>query len=443
MFKLLLSLTFLFSSLPPLFAETEPSAIPAFDQLLKSVGQKYPASYIPMPRLARDASQQSAAPDERYWIKVWAANKYERTKILETGVDIIEVAENKISGIAHKNTMPILSEKGYVVENKIPLSSYVTTYLKDFPPEDADYHNYDEMLSLMKSLASANSDITSVYSIGKSVEGREIWNLRINSSAKEDGESDKPGAVFMGEHHAREHISTEVPLLFGAWLLENRNREDVRNYIYSLDIHIIPMVNPDGAEYDVSDGKYKWHRKNMRQNEDGNVGVDLNRNYDFRWGGAGASHYTYSDTYCGPSAFSEPESRAVKNFMKKHRNIKTLVTYHNYSELILYPWGGIYEPVENEKDRKAFEKIAAKMAELTGYRAMQSSDLYVATGDAADWMYGILGTFAFTIELPPSGGWGGTFYIDDEKIPGIVKENTDAAMYLLSVTDNPHEVIGN
>ncbi len=423
----------------PLAAQSSPVRSPAFEQLLKSVEHKYiEAANIPVPRLAKDAASGDVK-DDRYWVSVWAADKYERTKILETGVDIIEIGDNKISGIAHKNTLPILSEKGFVVEDKIPLSSYITTFLKDFPPEDAAYHNYDEMIAVLKSLAENNSDIASLYSIGKTVEGREIWNLRINSSVKGDAKTDKPGAVFMGEHHAREHLSVEVPLLFAVWLLENRNREDVRNYIYTLDIHILPMINPDGAEYDISTGKYKWHRKNMRKNPDGNIGVDLNRNYDFRWGGAGASHYTYSDTYCGPSAFSEPESQAVKRFMEKHRNITTLISYHTYSELVLYPWGGIYEPVENEQDRKAFIAMAKKMAQLTGYTAKQSSDLYAATGDTCDWAYGELGTFAFTFELSPKGGWySGGFYPGPGVIENTVKKNIDAAMYLMSVTADPH-----
>jgi carboxypeptidase T len=379
--------------------------------------------------------------DERYFITVIASTKEERTKLLELGLDIQEIDGDKVSGIAHLQTVTLLSQKGYVQTSKMTLNDHAQVFLKDFPTADASYHNYAEMFQALQAMMAANSDIASLYSIGKSLEGREIWALRINSTAKGLAKSTKPGDVFMGNHHAREHISVEVPLLHAAWLLENRDKPEVKNYIETLDIYIIPMLNPDGAEYDISDGKYKWQRKNMRKNPDGNVGVDLNRNYDFRWGGAGTSHSTYADTYCGPSAFSEPETLAVKKFFESHDNLKTYISYHSYSELILYPWGGVYEPVENENDRKAFIVMAEEMAKFTGYTPMQSSDLYAASGDATDWTYAERGIFSFTIELTPSRWGGGGFYPGVSVLERTVRDNVAAANYLLSVTDNPYKSI--
>ena len=97
--------------------------------------------------------------------------------------------------------------------------------------------------------------------------------------------------------------------------------------------------------------------------------------------------------------------------------------------------------MENEKDRKAFIAMAREMANRTGYKDIQSSDLYAATGDATDWMYEKTGTFAFTIELSPSGGGGGGFYPGVSILEKTVKDNIAAANYLLSVTDNPYTSI--
>lgn len=443
--KLFLTLFFFLASFSSLYANDMEKAAEksfSFKQLLKSISDPDIKDIkFSLPELPKSNENFVLNGDERYFITVLASTREERTKLMELGLDIQEIYDTKVSGIAHAKTVTLLSEKGYVILSKMALSEYAQNFLKDFPVNDSAYHNYDEMIQVLQSITAQNRDIASLYSIGKSVEGRDIWTLRINTNAKGDKKSDKPGAVFIGAHHAREHLSVEVPLLHAVWLLENRNKPEIKQYIESLDIYIIPMLNPDGAEYDISTGKYKWHRKNMRKNPDGNIGVDLNRNYDFRWGGAGASHHTYSDTYCGPKAFSEPEAMAAKKFFESRNNLKTYISYHSYAELILYPWGGIYEPVENEKDRKVFMVMAKKMATLTGYRDKQSSDLYAATGDATDWTYGNRGVFSFTIELSPSSGWRGGFYPGTSIIEKTVKDNIAAANYLLSVTDNPYKVI--
>ncbi|OGS05477.1 MAG: hypothetical protein A3I76_07130, partial [Elusimicrobia bacterium RIFCSPLOWO2_02_FULL_61_11] len=278
--------------------------------------------------------------------------------------------------------------------------------------------------------------ISSLFSIGKTVEGRDIWCLRINSNAKGETPSSKPGALYIGNHHAREHLSNEVPLLFAAWLFDHKNDADIRQYISGLDIYIIPMLNPDGAEFDIKTGSYKYQRKNMSYNADKSRGVDLNRNYDSWWCESGASTYPGSDTYCGPRAFSEPESQAVKKFIEARRNLKTHISYHSYASTILYPWGGQEADIANAKDRTAFINIATAMGKLTGYHPEKSSDMYVATGDSCDWAYAAAGIFAFTFELE-----GNSFYPGAAIINRTVTSNIKAAVYLLSVTDNPYKVI--
>jgi carboxypeptidase T len=414
----------------------------SFNQLLKQIsGENLKDIDIPQPPVAETQEKTVFKEDNKYWATVLASNSKERTKILETGFDIVEIYKDKVSGIAHKNCVKILQEKGFVIEKKISFSEYINQFLKDFPPNDAAYHNYNEMIEVLQKITKENSDIASLFSIGKTIEKRDIWTLRINTTAKNEQASAKPGAVFIGNHHAREHLSVEVPLLYAVWLLENRTNPDVKKYIDTLDIYIIPMLNADGAEYDISTGRYKWHRKNMRVNPDKEIGVDLNRNYAFRWGGSGSSHSTWSDTYCGASAFSEPESQSIKKFVESRNNLKTLISYHSYSELVLYPWGGADEDIPDANDLKAFKTMTKEMAKITGYTGKKSSDLYVATGDTCDWAYESKKIFAFTFELTPrSGGWGG-FYPGAGVIEKTVTSNIKAAMYLLSVTANPHQVL--
>jgi len=386
------------------------------------------------------AGETSTAPqdDQRFWVTVDAANKYERTRLLEDGLDIVEIEATKVSGFAHANMLADFKQRrsAPVVRSAVPLKDYLATVSKDLPAVDSAYHNYSQTTLLLRSMAANNSDIASLFSIGKTVEGRDIWCLRLNSSAKGTAVSAKPGAFFLGNMHAREHLANEVPLLLAAWLLEKRNDAALKKYLDTLDIYIVPMNNPDGAEFDIKTGSYQMYRKNMAKNSNGSTGVDLNRNYDSWWCEQGASHSSWSDTYCGPKAFSEPESRAIKAFFEARPNLKTHISYHSYASTILYPWGGSEEEIDNVKDRNAFVKIAREMGKLNGYHPEKASEMYIATGESCDWAYKTTGVFAFTFELEGNG-----FYPGAPIITRAVEKNIKAALYLLSVTDNPYKVL--
>jgi len=373
--------------------------------------------------------------DTRYFVKLKDTDKKTRTRLLELGFDIVEIRDGYIIGFIDKSLIENLNKKEYSIIESKPIYEWAKTEKKDFPAADSAYHNYQETYDVLKNIAEKNSDIVSLFSIGKSYEGRGIWCLRINPTEKGTTLSKKPGALIVGNHHAREHLTNEMVLLFAVYLLENRNNPEIKKYIENLDIFIIPMLNPDGVEYDIATGSYRYWRKNT--NKFGGtkvVGTDLNRNYDFRWCREGSSTYQYSDTYCGPSVFSEPETKALRDFILGNKNIKTAISYHSYSSLVLYPWGGLDEPINNEKDRNAFIKHATEMAKILGYKPQQSSDLYVATGDMADWAYDKAKVFAWTIELEGNGFYPGASIIDK-----AFDRNKKACLYLLSITDNPYK----
>lgn len=407
----------------------------SYNQLLKEISPDVTVQ-PPAPTLER-VSLTGIEENGRYWVTAIAPDKEARTRLLEAGLDIVAINDGKVSGFAHARTLKALSEgKAMVIQSAMTVEAYTDALMsqKDFPTADAAYHNFAETTSLLREMASRNSDIASLFSVGKSVEGRDIWCLRINSSAKGTAGSTKPGAFFLGNVHAREHLSNEVPLLFAAWLLDNRSDAAVKGYISTLDIYIVPMGNPDGVEFDIKTGRYQMHRKNMRVNPDNSTGVDLNRNFDSWWCQRGASHSTWADTYCGPRAFSEPESQAIKKFVEARPNLKTHISYHSYASEILYPWGGSDDDVPDQRDRAAFIKLANAMGKLTGYTARKSSDMYVATGDSCDWTYEKGKILSFTFELEGNG-----FYPGAGIITRTVNNNVKAAAYLLSMTNNPYK----
>lgn len=305
----------------------------------------------------------------------------------------------------------------------------------EFPRGDEKFHTYKEVTDELLALEKTYSGLAHVFSIGKTVEGRDIWGIRIS-----DGDEEKPGIAYFGTHHAREHVSTEIPIMFANdLLLKSLTDESIKSLLKSTTIYIIPVINPDGAIYDIGNRRYKYWRKNRKQNSGGSFGVDLNRNYSYGWGTGGSSTNPRSDIYMGKAPFSEPETKAVKDFFNSHK-VSIALSFHTYSELILYPWGGKDDEVPG-KDGQIFKKMAKEMARMNGYTPEQASDLYIASGDTCDYLYGEKGIYCFTFELSPSSSSGEGFYPGAEIIDRVYQENLEPMLYLARYADNPARVL--
>ncbi|MBI4387219.1 MAG: zinc carboxypeptidase [Elusimicrobia bacterium] len=383
----------------------------------------------------------SPSQDERVWVEIYAPDKFARSRVADAGVSIEEVRGATAAGIATPETLAkIRLNKAFVIQKVLRL--------KDFPAGDEAYHTFDEVETVLRGVTAAHRDLVSFIEIGRSLRGKALMGLRFNTTAKGLEKSSKPGIVFLGTHHAREHLSTEIPLMLARWLGDNRAKPEVHKLLEARDIFIIPLVNPDGAAYDIHDedakrlsrGKkeYRMHRKNLRRNANGSIGVDLNRNYGFHWGEGGASPNPGDDTFRGPSAFSEPETQAVKKLVESRDNIRVLLSYHTFSELILYPWGHTYDSIPDGQALKAYRAMAGQMAQWTGYKPQQSSDLYIASGDTTDWAWGTHKIFSFTFELTPKSMWNGGFYPGPGVIEPTFQKNIQPALYLIDLADDPY-----
>lgn len=378
----------------------------------------------------------NADPDQIYFVKIPAKNVVERTQIASDGIAIEEILSDYIFGTAPLNIIESIKDK-YPGMDFYPIASVL-----DFPKEDEKYHNFEEVLQFYDTIAKNYPQIVKVIEIGRSLEDRPIHAILITDLANETEDEKEPAILFLGTHHAREHLSTEVPIYLAEKLLEGYGKNQrITDLINHREIWIIPLVNPDGAIFDIQDGRYKSWRKNKSRNYDGSFGVDLNRNYGYMWGKEGSSGNTRSDTYRGPAPWSEPETVAVRDFVLNHSNISILLTYHTYSELILYPWGYTYDPLEDKKAESVFVTMAEKMAAMTNYTPMPGHDLYLVSGETVDWAWGEKGIFGFTFELYPNRWGGGGFYPGDEIIPRVGELNIEPALYLIDLADDPYRAI--
>lgn len=381
--------------------------------------------------------QAKSTDQQYYWMKISAQDKFQRSVIANTGAAIEIVQDDYVIAYGNDVELEKIQKLGW-----LQASSNLAEE-KDFPIKDSIYHNYSELTAELQQLANKNPDLVQLTSIAKTTEGRDIWAIRISSDLAHADQ--KAAAIYMGGHHAREHLSVELPLMWAQYLIEQYRAQNNRivSLINSRDIHIIPTVNPDGMEYDIKDGNYKMWRKNRIANSDGTFGVDLNRNYGYQWGTGGSSSNTNSETYKGSKPFSEIETVAIKNYIESHVNITTLLTFHSYSKLILYPWGHKYDSMDIANDLAVHETMAKKMAEWNGYTPEQSSALYIASGDTTDWSYGAHKIISFTFELDPSsnGFGGGGFYPSPDVIKPVFQKNLEPCLYLLEYADNPYRVL--
>ncbi|MEZ5987565.1 MAG: M14 family zinc carboxypeptidase [Planctomycetota bacterium] len=242
-------------------------------------------------------------------------------------------------------------------------------------------------------------------SIGKTIENRDIWMVKISDNVQTD--EAEPEVLFDAVHHAREPVGMTTTLLFMDWLLSNYQKDPRATYLVEeRELYFVPCLNPDGYEYNRSirpGGGGMW-RKNRRLNADNSYGVDLNRNWPTGWGlDSGSSGSTTSETYRGPKALSEPETQALEAFIKS-RNFTFGNSCHTYQELLLRPWG--YQTGEPTNGAR-YKVIDVEAVKVSGMPAGPVSTLlYLASGSAIDHYHAVHGMFAYTPELGTSNEGG-------------------------------------
>lgn len=398
-------------------------------------------SALPTTALGQTTDGLDPGPAQLYRVSN-VFTREDRSAIAQTGAAIEEIGPDYVIIRA------TLQEARQIIALGYPIAAVYQP--EDFPPADAAYHNYAEMVTEIQQVAAAHPELVTAFSIGLSYEGRELWTAKISDNVAVD--EAEPEVLFLGLHHAREHLTVEMTLYI-LNLLVNQYGVDpqITDLVDNREVYIVFNTNPDGGEYDIATGSYRSWRKNRQPNPGSSyIGTDLNRNYGYKWGCCGGSSgYPSSETYRGSAAFSTPEIARVRDFINSRvvggvQQIKTSITFHTYAELVLWPYGYTYTDIPSDMtadDHSVFVAMGQAMAASNGYTAQQASDLYITDGTYDDWAYGVHRIFAYTFEMYPTTSSPG-FYPPASVISRETSRNDAAVRYILQQADCPYRVIG-
>ncbi|MCP3926143.1 MAG: zinc carboxypeptidase [Desulfobacterales bacterium] len=372
-------------------------------------------------------------------------------KAVKMGLDIATIRKEKnAKGVLIYKIEAVVSPSVILKLNKIGLKCKELPKKKIMKTDKATvYKSFDEeggIKDQLYELAAQYPKLVKLKVIGKTIQDRPIIAMCLS---KKGGFGKlkhifKPEMLYLATHHAREWVAAEMGMRLIKYYLSNYGTDTrVTNILDTKKIWIIPLANPDGYEYTHTTERL-W-RKNLRDNDkDGKItnldGVDLNRNFGGHFGldDEGSSPEWSSQTYRGEEAFSEPETKAVVKFIRKRR-LKSIISYHTYSNLILYPWGwqvktksfdhGIFVAQAGTTENPAIIDTINNV----GYEPQISADLYPTNGDFTDWSYSKYGIPSYTVELTKgvtSDGevYGFEFPDDEALLQTVFEDNLEFAL---------------
>ncbi len=333
------------------------------------------------------------------------------------------------------------------------------------------FFRFDEVREFVCALADARPDLVKLTTIGTSREGRELYMLTI-TDYQTGAPEDKPAYLIHGNIHAAELSGTHAALYTARQLVVEHDKSDMLNgteprSLQRVVFHIVPRINPDGAEFVVTtsgsvrsrtdrsvreantlyqedvngdgliltmrkehpDGQYAIDPKDQRLmirrtkessppfyrtlpegfihdwdgTEDINIegrSFDWNRNWSYDW------RPEPEQAGAGDFPFSEPEMRALAEFVYARPNIFGILGYHTGPAAVLRPPSTGSDTDIDEGDVSVLEELAKIGADYTGFPVYPVVKYHYADrrdinlrGHFHNFGYHHLGLFVFEFEL--------------------------------------------
>ncbi|MCC6547913.1 hypothetical protein IT570_12175 [Candidatus Sumerlaeota bacterium] len=362
------------------------------------------------------------------WTTVQVDVTGEQGKLLDRrGYDIWEVHDNKALIYASPEDVEQLKRDGF------------TPVIIDLPALHAPgrtvdgYPTFDEYVAQMNTWVANHPGIVSLSSIGQSVQGRELWLMKISDNVATD-EPTEPEFLFIGLQHAREWLAGTTLQGIIEYILANKDTDPrAGNVIANYQLYVLLVSNPDGYVYTQTSDRL-W-RKNRRNNGNGTFGVDLNRNFPFQWNLGSTA--TSSFDYRGTAPLSEPECLALDTWVRSRGNrIVGFLNFHTYGNHVMHSWAyttavgpgvELMGPLVNAM-ADAMHDVHGQIFDPGSWGVALG---YTGAGVTDDQFHAVYGIPSITTEVRPVSSAEGGFVVPTSYIQPTIDEQLEGAFVFL------------
>ncbi|XP_002759556.1 mast cell carboxypeptidase A [Callithrix jacchus] len=292
----------------------------------------------------------------------------------------------------------------------------------------AKYNDWEKIVAWTEKMMDKHPEMVSRIKIGSTVENNSLYVLKVGKK------NERRKAIFMDcGIHAREWVSPA----FCQWFVYQATKTYGRNKIMTklldrMNFYILPVFNVDG--YIWSWTKDRMWRKNRSKNQNSKcIGTDLNRNFNASWNSISDTKNPCAGNYRGSAPESEKETKAVTDFIRSHLNeIKVYITFHSYSQMLLFPYGYTSKLPPNydvlAKVAKIGTDVLSTRYETRYIYGSIKSTIYPVSGSSLDWAYDVGIKHSFAFELRDKGKYG--FLLPESQIKPTCRETMLAVKFI-------------
>jgi carboxypeptidase A4 len=273
---------------------------------------------------------------------------------------------------------------------------------------DGIFPTYDEIRLWMEDVVAEFPELASTFSIGETYEGRPTHVLKLGIAGEYKWNVWVDAAL-----HAREWIAPTTAIYIANQLIDGyRNSDpDIIMFLEKLEFHILPVGNPDGYEYTHTTERL-WRKTRSPNNGSDCIGTDLNRNFEFQWGGVNAETDPCSNLYMGSAPESEVEVRNIVNYLlPKADTFIMYKSYHSWGQQFFTRWDytDTVLPPDHEEllllAWKAVYAINEVNANVTYEAGTAPTLMYPFAGSSSDWARGVANIkYSYLTELRDADG---------------------------------------
>ncbi|KAH8265695.1 hypothetical protein KR038_005105 [Drosophila bunnanda] len=268
------------------------------------------------------------------------------------------------------------------------------------------YHDQADIQQFMQTLLEHHSEMVEIIQIGVTRNKRPMEVIRVSN-----GNPDNWAVFVDAGMQARDWLSPAALTYALSKLTHLWGQGQLEKAMRGIDWYFLPLANPDGYQYSRQTDRL-WTKNRAHDPATGCYGVNLDRNFEYGWGGTGSTSSPCKNLYRGPKSFSEPETRALRSFLTGLREyLGAYVSLGGYGQAIAYPWGDADYVTENQHDLKHVARRAVLALRRLNQAEYSSGTSYrqklARPGNSADWVQDrVGGQLVFDMFLKDQGRYG-------------------------------------